>query len=649
MTIQNKNKESSSPNPKQTSTTFSFQPSETGGRSKSLELTNNQKGNLLSLRCRRLKVICLFLSLFFFLFLVLAGHDDHRQSQRWLVTRELTPNPGFIKGNMSGEREFLSRFASLSLHQICVLTPPIFFPLNIYQDDGDLSRFRTINSIVDEIITNQTHILAGQEVDKAGGNGTSKWTCNLINYQLANLFPLLSLFGLDNNKPSSSSNKFDEEYAPDPNDSTPTLAFATKRAILFVIGAFILVVAGIIVLVGHVLTSEVIGGKKGKNILELDNQFDDNSKPERSKITFLPLCSTCFRRPICLLLSGLLFLLSALCLMTSLVTLISTFKSEVGIKLRKSPAAFNEPLLTYEYGAGVKLSLFSVLAGLVTSVLSFFSYIYDYQKRFFSCEEGQQYEQQTDDEETKMGKSIIGSTLPPLLSSTTSRRRKNESGCRVFSYQNDQPLHNSYVLKKEWTSTSADGDGYRTTMMKNDVNQSDEDERRRKESLPLIPSPPSPPHSRSPASFFFSSSSNCPLHFSNDNKDNQLAGQEEETAFLSPSLSPPSADDLEGSPPRGGKTSHHHLKIRVGKRSRSRSRDLGFFSLDPNLLIEGESGAPADARDNKSPPPLHSPIVISPPSPHSPPTFVLPPFPLPPTSFFLPSSSTSVGHQQRQQ
>lgn len=86
------------------------------------------------------------------------------------------------------------------------------------------------------------------------------------------------------------------------------------------------------------------------------------------------------RRPMTFLLAGVLFVAAALSSLTSLVAMVSTFKSEVGVKLRKT-SLFLDPVLRYKYGSGVYCAVVSLLSLKASATLAFFVYIRCHEQR----------------------------------------------------------------------------------------------------------------------------------------------------------------------------------------------------------------------------------------------------------------------------
>lgn len=199
------------------------------------------------------------------------------------MVRELTPNPHFVKSNMTFERAFLSRFSVSGLFVVCVLPEPEFLPLDWSVQD-----------------------------------------CHTL------LKPRLKCLPL-----------FDDDYSPDPNDSTNAVPFAITRCRL------VLVVAGLLLVGGLLLSIQ----------------------------TNCP----CKTRPVLSLVAGVLFILQSLASTTCLVCLVSNFKSEVAIKTRKT-SEFMPEVLRYRYSDGVLFLVCSLLLAKVAGTLAILFYIRSYSK-----------------------------------------------------------------------------------------------------------------------------------------------------------------------------------------------------------------------------------------------------------------------------
>ncbi|CAB3363918.1 Hypothetical predicted protein [Cloeon dipterum] len=131
-----------------------------------------------------------------------------------------------------------------------------------------------------------------------------------------------------------------EEYSPDPNDSTMAIPYAvTKSAGFFVISTILLIVAEIFCLFGHVARHKRI-------------------------FTFI---------------SGLIFIISGLLMLTGLVMYISVFKAEIGSKLRPR-SQLQPPMFTYSYGFSFLLVVMGFVATEGAGTCAIFLYIYWHQR-----------------------------------------------------------------------------------------------------------------------------------------------------------------------------------------------------------------------------------------------------------------------------
>ncbi|KAG8184839.1 hypothetical protein JTE90_012088 [Oedothorax gibbosus] len=117
-----------------------------------------------------------------------------------------------------------------------------------------------------------------------------------------------------------------EEYSPDPNDSTMSIPYAVKRASVFIFSSCLTLMLGYLLCI---------------------------------------LGSLCRKRPVISFASGVCFILSGLLILTGMVIYISTFKSEVGNKLRPR-SSFQGPMFVYTYG----YSFILAVCGLMTSELA---------------------------------------------------------------------------------------------------------------------------------------------------------------------------------------------------------------------------------------------------------------------------------------
>ncbi|KAL3174596.1 hypothetical protein MRX96_001051 [Rhipicephalus microplus] len=132
-----------------------------------------------------------------------------------------------------------------------------------------------------------------------------------------------------------------EEYSPDPNDSTMAIPYAVKRASAFIlISALVLVVGELLCFLGHLF-------RRGR------------------VLTFA---------------GGIAFILSGLMILVGMVIYISTFKAEVGSKLRPK-SSFQEPLFTYSYGYSFLLAVTGLMSCELAGTFSIFLCIQRYQQQ----------------------------------------------------------------------------------------------------------------------------------------------------------------------------------------------------------------------------------------------------------------------------
>ncbi|XP_037570766.1 voltage-dependent calcium channel gamma-7 subunit [Dermacentor silvarum] len=132
-----------------------------------------------------------------------------------------------------------------------------------------------------------------------------------------------------------------EEYSPDPNDSTMAIPYAVKRASAFIlISALVLVVGELLCFLGHLF-------RRGR------------------VLTFA---------------GGIAFILSGLMILVGMVIYISTFKAEVGSKLRPK-SSFQEPLFTYSYGYSFLLAVTGLMSCELAGTFSIFLCIHRYQQQ----------------------------------------------------------------------------------------------------------------------------------------------------------------------------------------------------------------------------------------------------------------------------
>jgi len=137
-----------------------------------------------------------------------------------------------------------------------------------------------------------------------------------------------------------------EPYRPDPQDSTAAIPYTAVRSCLYFLScAAILVGGSYCCLAGH-LTS------RGK------------------LFTFI---------------SGVCFILGGLIILMGLIVYISTFKAEVGPKLR-SRSELDPPKFKYKYGYSFHILIASFLFSEVAGICSIFQFIYHHQQKWEASE-----------------------------------------------------------------------------------------------------------------------------------------------------------------------------------------------------------------------------------------------------------------------
>nr|XP_042902385.1 voltage-dependent calcium channel gamma-7 subunit-like [Parasteatoda tepidariorum] len=126
-----------------------------------------------------------------------------------------------------------------------------------------------------------------------------------------------------------------EEYSPDPNDSTMAIPYAVKRASVFIFSSCLTLLFGYFLCV---------------------------------------LGTLCRRRPVISFASGVAFILSGLLILTGMVIYISTFKSEVGNKLRPK-SSFQGPMFRYHYGYSFILAVCGLMMCELAGTFTVFLFI----------------------------------------------------------------------------------------------------------------------------------------------------------------------------------------------------------------------------------------------------------------------------------
>ncbi|XP_003400916.1 voltage-dependent calcium channel gamma-7 subunit isoform X1 [Bombus affinis] len=132
-----------------------------------------------------------------------------------------------------------------------------------------------------------------------------------------------------------------EEYSPDPSDSTMAIPYAvTKSAMFFFAATSLLVVAEVCYFTAHV---------------------------------------THPRHRLCVFVAGVVFIVSGLLMLVGMVMYISVFKAEVGSKLRPR-SSFQGPPFTYRYGFSFLLYVSGFITTEVAGTYAIFLYISWHQK-----------------------------------------------------------------------------------------------------------------------------------------------------------------------------------------------------------------------------------------------------------------------------
>ncbi|CAG2104331.1 unnamed protein product [Medioppia subpectinata] len=126
-----------------------------------------------------------------------------------------------------------------------------------------------------------------------------------------------------------------EEYSPDPNDSTNALPYAAKRAAVFImISCVILLIGQLLCFLGHV----------------------------------------CTRRRVFTFAAGIAFIIAGLLILAGMVIYISTFKAEVGNKLRPK-SSFQGPMFKYRYGYSFLFAVSGLILCEIAGTVAIFLYI----------------------------------------------------------------------------------------------------------------------------------------------------------------------------------------------------------------------------------------------------------------------------------
>ncbi|XP_018496766.1 voltage-dependent calcium channel gamma-5 subunit [Galendromus occidentalis] len=131
-----------------------------------------------------------------------------------------------------------------------------------------------------------------------------------------------------------------EEYSPDPNDSTMAIPYAVNRASTFIlVSALILCLGEVLCFLGHLLK----------------------------------------RRRVLIFAAGICFIISGLMILVGMVIYISTFKAEVGAKLRPK-STFQGPLFMYRYGYSFLLAVTGLMSSELAGTFAIFLCIHRYRQ-----------------------------------------------------------------------------------------------------------------------------------------------------------------------------------------------------------------------------------------------------------------------------
>ncbi|XP_054168184.1 voltage-dependent calcium channel gamma-5 subunit-like [Oppia nitens] len=126
-----------------------------------------------------------------------------------------------------------------------------------------------------------------------------------------------------------------EDYSPDPTDSTMAIPYAAKRAAIFLMtSCLILLIGQLLCFLGHV----------------------------------------CTRRRVFTFATGIAFIIAGLLILAAMVIYISTFKAEVGNKLRPK-STFQDPMFKYRYGYSFLFAVCGLILCEITGTFAIFLYI----------------------------------------------------------------------------------------------------------------------------------------------------------------------------------------------------------------------------------------------------------------------------------
>lgn len=147
-----------------------------------------------------------------------------------------------------------------------------------------------------------------------------------------------------------------DEYSPDPNDSTPVLPYCMKRGVIIMAISLVALLGGVVFSIAFACYMPRVTGQSGLKYR--------------------------FPKPVLAFITGTFFIIAGLAVTTALVALVSTFKSEVGIKLRKT-STFEDPRLAYQHGWGMYLAVFALLSCETTGTFAILAYIHAHQLEFW--------------------------------------------------------------------------------------------------------------------------------------------------------------------------------------------------------------------------------------------------------------------------
>ena len=242
----------------------------------------------------------------------------------------------YSSGELRGTRTvtLILSFISTSLHLLCCVSPewllvqelaenPFYIKYNMSVDAEFLIRYSYAGlfSICTHRPTNVTYDIIRREMN-----------CSYIDF----------LGG--------------DEYSPDPNDSTPVLPYCMKRGVIIMVISLVTLFGGLIFSIAFACYLPRVTGQSGLKYR--------------------------FPKPIFAFITGTFFVIAGLAVTTALVAVVSTFKSEVGVKLRKT-SSFEDPRLAYQHGWGMYLAVFALLSCETTGTFAILAYIHAHQLEFW--------------------------------------------------------------------------------------------------------------------------------------------------------------------------------------------------------------------------------------------------------------------------